>query len=1461
MKALVHPRSGRVSPSETLTPPSHKQRPPRVPKENVEPNSMPPESSLFRSPPIPGKSPSMKIRSPLPPRPPLPPVPLKRKLSLETLPENGSPAPCPCDSGVQVILRLRPLSKEEEDEGSLIAQKISPNSISILDHTFTFDSVADAGSTQEDIFQLVGVPLVENCLAGFNSSIFAYGQTGSGKTYTMWGLPSALTADGSLSQERGLTPRVFELLFSRIYEEQAKQSDKQLIYQCHCSFLEIYNEQITDLLEPTQRNLQIREDIKTGVYVDCLTEEYVCQMKDVIRLLIKVCNSKGYSNISFNVSNMRILALGLSNRRIGATSINAESSRSHCVFTCVVKCRSKSMLDGLSSLRTSRINLVDLAGSERQKATHAAGERLKEAGNINRSLSQLGNLINILAEVSQSGKHRHIPYRDSRLTFLLQESLGGNAKLAMICAVSPSQRCKSETFSTLRFAQRAKAIKNQAVVNETVEDDVNVLREQIRQLKDELLRIKSNESSTESNNRSSTGWNVQRSLNLLRLSLCRPRTLPVVDDDSDEEMEIVKEGIEITSVESNSTSDLKKSCANEESNHLKDLKDLKPDNSDTDPILNDINPMQIHGSDFENDQNSGFRHSSVESNSTSDLKKSCANEESNHLKDLKDLKPDNSDTDPILNDINPMQIHGSDFENDQNSGFRHSSVEGYEIGQATAEDCRIKNQEVAESVVREVSVIPDMKEDAYQDECEPVKILAKEKSLDGICTEIIEEHSAVMGRDPIGANFLDKLHSSTSKSHVSPGSLDILACETSLALALPMSSNSPRLENCGRKSLRSSLISASPMLSTSPRVENCSRKSLRTSLISASQKDISSHLEHDPGVLNVSFADNLKHSNNNVHPALSSRNSLSTAEDLAASIRHGLQIIDSHQRSSSVRNSSFRFSLKPVDLRLLNSMNKVDIGIQTLPQESEVIEDSSAFICSYCKSKVSPSECENSTEHGGLQIVPADDCQSASKSQSVDPCKKLLPKAVEKVLAGAIRREMALEDHCAKQVAEIMQLNRLVQQYKHERECLSIIEQTRENKICRLEGLMDGVLPTEEFMEEEFLSLRNEHMMLKEKCENHPEVLRLKIELKRVQNELDGYRNFFDMGERDVLIEEIQDLRCQLQYFIDYSLASTCTQSPLLQLTHSTEHMSTPLTMIPETKEESADEILEQERRRWTEKESKWISLSEELRTELKSSRALTEKWKIELESEKKCTEEFKEALQTALEVHMRTLEEYAELEERHMALLGRHRKMREGITDVKNAATRAGVKGAGYKFIESLAAQIEALREEREKERRYWRDENKGLQTQLRDTAEAVEAAAELLVRLKEAEEAVATTQKQLLAAEQRTEKAYQEIADLKKNYEAEIATLNQLLEETRSLKERPFDESSAETGLYSWLDFAVLKCTSIITNLVKDIKQIRERISVNSLYLMRHVLQISSRGRVAWLGSFRTVTLFLSD
>lgn len=265
---------------------------------------------------------------------------------------------------------------------------------------------------------------------------------------------------------------------------------------------------------------------------------------------------------------------------------------------------------------------------------------------------------------------------------------------------------------------------------------------------------------------------------------------------------------------------------------------------------------------------------------------------------------------------------------------------------------------------------------------------------------------------------------------------------------------------------------------------------------------------------------------------------------------------------------------------------------------------------------------------------------------------------------------------------------------------------------------------------------------MKEKYENHPEVLRTKIELKRVQDELENLRNFHEMGEREVLLEEIQDLRSQLQYYVDSS-SSSRKRNPVLQLTYSCDpSVPPPLSTISESKEESPEDKLEQERMRWTEAESKWISFAEELRIELDARRSQAEKTERELETEKKCAEELKEAMQLAMEGHARMLEQYADLEEKHMHLLARHRKIREGMEDVKKAAAKAGVRGAESKFINALAAEISALKVERERERRYLRDENKGLQAQLRDTAEAVQAAGELLVRLKDAEEAVATAQ-----------------------------------------------------------------------------------------------------------------------
>ncbi|KAK7400039.1 hypothetical protein VNO78_11238 [Psophocarpus tetragonolobus] len=1095
-----------------------------------------PSSSAFKKPrPTRKQKPKDKenlpppLKTPFPPKPPNP-NPLKRKLSDHSVSPTS-------DSGVKVIVRMRPPCGDKDEEDSIV-QSISNDSLSINGQNFTFDSVANTNATQLDIFELVGVPLVENCLAGVNSSVFAYGQTGSGKTYTMWGPANALSDDDSTNDQQGLAPRVFERLFARINEEQIKHSDKQLKYQCHCSFLEIYNEHITDLLDPNQRNLQVREAVKSGVYVENLTEEQVCTKKDVTQLLIK----------------------GLLNRRIGATSINSESSRSHTVFTCVVESQCKSIADGLSIFRTSKINLVDLAGSERQKLTGAAGDRLKEAGNINRSLSQLGNLINILAEISQTGKPRHIPYRDSRLTFLMQESLGGNAKLAFVCAISPAQSCKSETFSTLRFAQRVKAIKNKAIVNEVMHDDVNQLRDVIRQLRDELHRIKANDYSSSDGSGGHSAALIRRSLNLLKPSLNCQSSLPRVDEDGDEEMEIDEEGVE-----------------------------------DHDVVLDKSN------GDF-----AGFPAPNGSSGSP------CA----------------------TMNCNTP-----------------------------------------ASSVVQ----------------CKTSPILKSSSSL-------------------------------------------------------------------------------------SPTI-NSSRKSLRTSLKQSPSENI---IRGESDLGTKTFNQNC------LSAALSSQaapNFLTKSENLAASIRQGLEIIDNHHRGSSLLNLSLRLK----DSRLIFPVSKVDVGVQTSLDDNAKTEDYAMLTCNNCKRRMQldVNEIDNGSN---VPLVPID-CP-----ESIDKLKKQILKAVEKVLAGSIRREMALEEFCAKQTSEIMQLNCLLQKYRQEKECDATITQIREDKILRLQSLVDGVLSAKEFVDEELMSLALENKLLKENQEHHSEVLKMKIELKRVQDELEEYKNFYQFGEREVLMEEICHLRNQLHFYVDSSSTAVANLNPQLQLTYSSEpSLAANITAIPdsteaspeananpESTEDSAKVKFEQKKSQWTEAENRWISLTEKLRAELEASRSLAEKRKQELDTEKKRAEELNKTMQMAIEGHARILEQYAELEEKHIQLLERHRMIQDGIDDVKKAASIAGVRGAESEFINALAVEISALKAEKEKEREILRDENRGLQAQLKDTAEAVQAAGELLVRLKEAEEGVITAQKRAMDAEQEAAKAYKQIDKLKKKHEREITTLNKLLAKT---------------------------------------------------------------------------------
>ncbi|CAG7877320.1 unnamed protein product [Brassica rapa] len=388
------------------------------------------------------------------------------------------------EHNVQVLIRMRPLSTMEratQGHGRCLKQE-SPQTLVWLGHPetrFTFDHVASETISQEKLFRVAGLPMVENCLSGYNSCVFAYGQTGSGKTYTMMGEISE--AEGSLGQDCGVTARIFEYLFSRIKMEEEGRREEKLRFSCKCSFLEIYNEQITDLLEPSSTNLQIREDLGKGVYVENLVELNVRTVNDVLKLLLQA-----------RLPYLKISLRGAANRKIAATHMNSESSRSHSVFTCTIESIWEG--DSLTHSRFARLNLVDLAGSERQKSSGAEGDRLKEAANINKSLSTLGLVIMSLVDLAH-GKHRHVPYRDSRLTFLLQDSLGGNSKTMIIANVSPSLCSTNETLSTLKFAQRAKLIQNNAKVNEDASGDVTALQQEIRKLKVQLSSLMKNHNS------------------------------------------------------------------------------------------------------------------------------------------------------------------------------------------------------------------------------------------------------------------------------------------------------------------------------------------------------------------------------------------------------------------------------------------------------------------------------------------------------------------------------------------------------------------------------------------------------------------------------------------------------------------------------------------------------------------------------------------------------------------------------------------------------------------------------------------------------------------------------------------------------------------------------------------------------------------------------------------------------
>ncbi|XP_028302467.1 kinesin-like protein KIF21B isoform X2 [Gouania willdenowi] len=403
------------------------------------------------------------------------------------------------DCCVKVALRIRPQMAKEKIEGCHVCTLVTPGEPQVLlgkDKAFTYDFVFDIDSEQQNIYQACVYKLIEGCFEGYNATVFAYGQTGSGKTYTM-----GTGFDVSLSQpEQGIIPRAVHQLFEGIQSRrvQAQEIGTQAPdFKVSAQFLELYNEEILDLFDvardPENRsrksNIKIHEDASGSIYTSGVTSRLVHSEDELLQCL----------------------KLGALSRTTASTQMNAQSSRSHAIFTihlCQMRVCPESQMNGgggengeLNGVNSSSItqpgyetlmakfHFVDLAGSERLKRTGATGERAREGISINCGLLALGNVISALGD--QAKKGGHVPYRDSKLTRLLQDSLGGNSHTVMIACISPSDRDFMETLNTLKYANRARNIKNKVVVNQDkTSQQISALRAEIARLQMELMEFK-----------------------------------------------------------------------------------------------------------------------------------------------------------------------------------------------------------------------------------------------------------------------------------------------------------------------------------------------------------------------------------------------------------------------------------------------------------------------------------------------------------------------------------------------------------------------------------------------------------------------------------------------------------------------------------------------------------------------------------------------------------------------------------------------------------------------------------------------------------------------------------------------------------------------------------------------------------------------------------------------------------